>query len=207
MYGPSTQPHDHTPTHMRSRPQEVREVLSAMRTRVPASAADLPYPARWQRQASPFVIDVGANVGWFALNAAAAGGTVAAFEGASTRARAVSPAGPRTRLRLCCEHAHGLPPHYKTPSPHTHPAARSNGLQCGPRAIVVVRKPLAHAPRGAICNWARHKVGRARTCCCTAWGARGLCKRASPECVAGVPFRCAHKKACTNTTSGAQAAR
>lgn len=51
-----------------------------MRAPVPASAADLSTPATWRR-VKPFVVDIGANIGWFTINAAAAGGTVAAFEG------------------------------------------------------------------------------------------------------------------------------
>ena len=52
-----------------------------MRSPVPARADDLADPSKWRRPPAPFVIDVGSNVGWFTLNAAAAGGTVAAFEG------------------------------------------------------------------------------------------------------------------------------
>jgi hypothetical protein len=52
----------------------------AMRAPVPASDAELATPAKWRAPPRPFVIDAGANVGWFTINAAAAGGAVAAFE-------------------------------------------------------------------------------------------------------------------------------
>jgi purine-cytosine permease-like protein len=56
-------------------------MLSAMRTPVPETPADMSRPTSWRAPTAPFVIDVGANVGWFTINAAAAGGRVAAFEG------------------------------------------------------------------------------------------------------------------------------
>ncbi len=62
-------------------PQETQQMLYAMRAPIPLTDADLSSPAKWRRPVSPFVIDVGANIGWFTLNAAAAGGRVAAFEG------------------------------------------------------------------------------------------------------------------------------
>lgn len=64
-------------------------MVYAMKAPVPQSPADLHKPQSWKPPSpSPFVIDVGANIGWFTLNAAAAGGTVAAFEGAGLRLRA-----------------------------------------------------------------------------------------------------------------------
>lgn len=74
-----------------------------MRAPVPGSAADLAEPAAWRRAKSPFVIDIGANIGWFAINAAAAGGTVAAFEGAAWLWVGWSAAGSvqLRRLRAC----------------------------------------------------------------------------------------------------------
>jgi hypothetical protein len=48
---------------------------------VPQRKADLGDRSKWRRTVSPLVVDVGANIGWFTLNAAAAGGRVAAFEG------------------------------------------------------------------------------------------------------------------------------
>ncbi|GBG00519.1 hypothetical protein Rsub_13269, partial [Raphidocelis subcapitata] len=67
---------------------EIREMLWAMRAPVPppddggppAGGGPLAGRAGWRAPASAFVVDVGANIGWFTLNAAAAGGTVAAFE-------------------------------------------------------------------------------------------------------------------------------
>lgn len=61
--------------------QETKEMVYAMRARVPPTPADLANLKAWRAPASPFVLDIGANVGWFTLNAAIAGGTVAAFEG------------------------------------------------------------------------------------------------------------------------------
>ena len=57
-------------------------MLYAMKARVPQSPGDFGNLKAWRALPSPFVIDIGANVGWFTLNAALAGGTVAAFEGA-----------------------------------------------------------------------------------------------------------------------------
>lgn len=69
--------------------QEMQEFLYALRAPVPSSPAELSRPAAWRARRSPFVVDIGANIGWFMLNGAAAGGTVAAFEGdLSVRGRA-----------------------------------------------------------------------------------------------------------------------
>jgi hypothetical protein len=64
-------------------PQEIQQMLYAMRAPVPAAPEDLAHPRRWRAPANPFVLDIGANVGWFMVNAAAHGARVAAFEGAA----------------------------------------------------------------------------------------------------------------------------
>ena len=43
--------------------QEMQEFLYAMRTPVPASPKELSQPSTWRRVASPFVVDIGANIG------------------------------------------------------------------------------------------------------------------------------------------------
>ena len=40
----------------------------------------------------PLMVDIGANIGWFTLNAAAAGARVAAFEGGSWARHTAAPA-------------------------------------------------------------------------------------------------------------------
>ncbi|KAI8477232.1 MAG: S-adenosyl-L-methionine-dependent methyltransferase [Monoraphidium minutum] len=59
---------------------EVKEMFYAMRAPVPTSPEDAKDPSKWRPSSPPFVLDIGANIGWFTLNAAAAGGRVAAFE-------------------------------------------------------------------------------------------------------------------------------
>jgi len=101
-----TEPHpliQPTCTHTHAHTQEVQQMLYAMRAPVPATAADLKAPSKWRQQPAPFVIDVGANVGWFTLNAAAAGGTVAAFEGGLV-VRQGCELGGCAALPLCCSH-------------------------------------------------------------------------------------------------------
>jgi len=75
----------------------------AMRAPVPASASDLSDRSKWRQRVAPLVVDVGANVGWFTLNAAAAGGTVAAFEGGLV-VRQGCWLGDCGALPLCCSH-------------------------------------------------------------------------------------------------------
>lgn len=68
---------------------EVDEWLWAIRQWKPPSLAAAAARAKPDMMASilptpsdgPLVVDIGANVGWFAANAAAAGARVAAFEG------------------------------------------------------------------------------------------------------------------------------
>lgn len=60
--------------------KDIRQMAGAMRAPVPSSAADIFRPATWRRRRQPLVVDVGANVGTFTLNAAARGAAVAAFE-------------------------------------------------------------------------------------------------------------------------------
>jgi hypothetical protein len=81
--------------------QEVKQMLYAMRAPVPQSPSDANTPKRWRRSRPPFVVDIGANVGWFTLNAAAAGATVAAFEGAQEAGLG----GGQGWLASCARHA------------------------------------------------------------------------------------------------------
>lgn len=67
---------------------ETHEMLWALRAPVPPPGASAESAGRhlWRRAAAPLAVDVGANVGWFALNAAAAGARVAAFEAMASNA-------------------------------------------------------------------------------------------------------------------------
>ncbi len=77
-------------------------MLYAMRAPVPLREADLPSPKLWRPSPAPFVIDIGANVGWFTLNAAAAGGRVAAFEGEGAGRWAAGVVSQRRACRVPC---------------------------------------------------------------------------------------------------------
>lgn len=58
---------------------EIQEWLWAIRQWKPAPVSSTSSSSTDQRR--PLTVDVGANLGWFTLNAAAAGARVAAFEG------------------------------------------------------------------------------------------------------------------------------
>eukprot|EP00877_Chromochloris_zofingiensis_P011608 jgi/Chrzof1/6700/Cz19g06040.t1 len=60
---------------------EVHELLWALRQPIPQAGGSM------GSNKSPLVIDIGANVGWFTINAAAAGARVAAFEAMYTNQR------------------------------------------------------------------------------------------------------------------------
>jgi hypothetical protein len=77
-------------------------MLYAMGTPVPPSRADVKTPDAWWPPASPLVLDVGANVGTFAMLAAYYGARVAAFERERRRR-----AGRAVR-RACVRRAAGL---------------------------------------------------------------------------------------------------
>jgi hypothetical protein len=104
-----------------------------------------------QQPARPLMIDIGSNVGWFALNAAAAGARVAAFEGACWRGLLFSAALGVTfsGCRCCTPQTFCLcPPLPTTPPPHhictTAPQLRrSHGLQPGAAAPLAVCVSLA----------------------------------------------------------------
>lgn len=82
---------------------EVKEMVYAMKAPVPASPRDVRRPDAWRAPASPFVVDIGANIGWFTFNAAVSGGTVAAFEAMPSNVRLVRSslcANPRLMERV-----------------------------------------------------------------------------------------------------------
>jgi hypothetical protein len=121
-----------------------------MRAPVPALPDDAGEPSAWRAPARPFVLDVGANVGWFTLNAAAAGGQVAAFEGEprpGDRGAGKRP-GARTRTQPARLLRRRLPgagaalcmlPH-TTPVPHLSPPPAM------PSNIALLRASLCASP-------------------------------------------------------------
>ena len=68
--------------------EAIDQMLYALRAPVPPPGFNASVSSRhlWRRTAAPLAVDVGANVGWFALNAAAAGARVAAFEAMASNA-------------------------------------------------------------------------------------------------------------------------
>jgi hypothetical protein len=119
-------------------------MLYAMRVPVPSSPEDLAHPRRWRAPAEPFILDIGANIGWFMVNAAARGARVAAFEGARRRGPgsagrgrgrrgALARAGRRrSRQRLSPNAAHTrAPPSLPPPPPQPCPPTSSC---CAPRS-------------------------------------------------------------------------
>lgn len=84
----------------------IQQMLRALHSPVPPSPALLSGASAnsWRRPESPLLVDVGANVGWFSLNAASAGARVAAFEAMGANARLLRASlcanGPRLMDRV-----------------------------------------------------------------------------------------------------------
>lgn len=72
-------------------PYQVHELLWALRQPIPQAGGSM------GSNKSPLVIDIGANVGWFTINAAAAGARVAAFEGEQAGLLAIQGVGCRVK--------------------------------------------------------------------------------------------------------------
>ncbi|KAI8465888.1 MAG: S-adenosyl-L-methionine-dependent methyltransferase [Monoraphidium minutum] len=70
--------------------EEIDQMLWALAAKVPPpgtpAQGDLPPVSSWAPPARPLMVDVGANIGWFTMNAAAAGADVVAFEAMSENA-------------------------------------------------------------------------------------------------------------------------
>ncbi|KIZ07659.1 hypothetical protein MNEG_0298 [Monoraphidium neglectum] len=82
--------HDIVSDHMKGggwEKEEIDEMLWALEAKVPPAGTPvqgkLPPARTWAKPSRPLMVEVGANVGWFTVNAAAAGADVAAFEAMS----------------------------------------------------------------------------------------------------------------------------
>lgn len=99
---------------------------------------------------------------WFTLNAAAAGGTVAAFEGTLSMRGAWRQRRHSLRGVSACAWESGKTAAAHSPFLHV-PCRHSHGQQHSPRARVAVQQCLADGAHRLLRHWAWHKVrGRER---------------------------------------------
>ena len=132
---------------------QINEMLWALRAPMFGLAAELP------GSVPPLMVDIGANVGWFTLNAAAAGARVAAFEGGMLGGGAsVLPDHASSKCMGCAAGSCLLPcfrawwritvplPPSATPPTHPPTPAPLRPAAGMPSNIQLIRTSLCHSP-------------------------------------------------------------